>query len=178
MNKIALSALCILSAPVFAGVLNEGTIVARRAQEVTVLSVKQAVISNQKVTPATPGALGYLSAVLELSLQVEGNICTSDEKYLEVLSTNLPQSWDKRLQVLTSSPFNPYPTNAPQPAIGCAAFSAPRTVVVPLGLSDYQYAQAPQSYRMLVSTGYVGNGAKDVEVLVNVTPVGYQVSVQ
>lgn len=167
------------SAAVFAASLGQNGVVARAATPVDVLSVKSATIVNQVLTPETSTAVAKASAILELKVEVEGNICGAEANSLEVLRTRIPDSWDTRVALNVSRPYDLY--HPPAIPTACAAFSAPTVITVPVGLSDYFFKDQPEmNYKILVSARVPQSvNFQDVVVTVHATAAGgYQIQVQ
>lgn len=165
----------LLGAPVFGDVLRDGAVVARRASVVKVNEIKSAVITHQVVKPATATSLAQVSGVLELTLNVEGNICSSEAASLDFLTQPTTVAWENRLSLSVSRPHDAYtPSN-----LACATFGAPRNVLLPIALDSYFYQGSPTELRYLLTLGYPGSPqAREAVILVHVSETGYTVEIQ
>ena len=116
-----------------AGDIKDGHVVKKLTNEVEIFDVKAVTIVKQEVSRLDARRLVKVMAILELSLEVEGNVCTADPE-----SVSLVKEWKEdgisslRLFVTAKHRADPW-----GPIEACTAHSRISTVKLPLMVDDY-----------------------------------------
>ncbi len=175
-KSIKLSALFLLaSLSAFAKNIPEGYVVNRWTKGITINRFADAKLVNAIKVPATPEKMGFIEAILELTLNVEGNICTAEVETIQVESELKYNTETKvREQILSLSTSTQYDPYHPGPQVGCTAHSAPRNIVIPMKLHTTLHPDLmPSKIKFTVSTGYEKTESHSTSI--TVTENGYQI---
>ena len=116
-----------------AAVLTDGIRISRIADDVNISKINDVRVTHEKYEPKTSNSVAQISGLLEITAEVEGNICTNVPASLEFQSYWIYNAYTHRVTVTASRPYEPFPAIP----VGCSAFSAPRRVVIPIKLQSY-----------------------------------------
>lgn len=128
--------------PAFADDLPDNTVITNTYSGVGVYNVKDAKITKEKVTRSSSPTLGRIddfTVVVEVSLDVEGNICDSKPETIAAHITSTPPKWETNVNFYTTSENDPY-----EDVIrGCLAYGRVTPVKYPIKIYSSAWKAKP-----------------------------------